>query len=76
MYLPTFWKMWSEAAMHKSMKLAGWGLPVSAMSKSFFISHRRQSAERHSERGKEALSHGISQREFSALLEHAHEFDG
>ena len=37
MYLPTFWKMWSEAAAHKSMKLAGWGLPVGAMSKSISI---------------------------------------
>ena len=31
MYLPTFWKMWSEAFMHKGAKMAGWGLPAAAM---------------------------------------------
>ena len=34
MYLPTFWKMWSEAFIHKGMKVAGWGLPAGMMGKS------------------------------------------
>ena len=34
MYLPTFWKMYAEAFMHKGMKAAGWGLPAGCMGKS------------------------------------------
>ena len=34
MYLPTFWKMMAEAAVHKSAKMGGWGLPAGAMGKS------------------------------------------
>ena len=42
MFLPTFWKMFSEAAMHKSMKVAGWGLPAGLMGKYNIL--RRHSA--------------------------------
>ena len=28
MYLPTFWKLASEASMYKMRHVAGWGVPV------------------------------------------------
>ena len=34
MYLPTFWKLTNEVFYFKVKKVAGWGLPASAMSKS------------------------------------------
>ena len=34
MYLPTFWKLQQEVYMFKMAKVAGWGLPAAAMSKS------------------------------------------
>ena len=33
MYLPSFWKLTSEAWMHKGYKIGGYGLPVGCMSK-------------------------------------------
>ena len=33
MYLPTFWKLVAEASTKKYAKVAGYGLPVGAMSK-------------------------------------------
>ena len=42
MYLPTFWKLYSEVWMHKGAKIAGWGLPAGVMSKSFFHSNSPQ----------------------------------
>ena len=34
MYLPTFWKLTQEVYFFKFAKVAGWGLPAGAMSKS------------------------------------------
>ena len=36
MYLPTFWKLSAEVYMYKACKVAGWGLPAAAMSKSLY----------------------------------------
>ena len=31
MYLPTFWKLTTEATAYKVRHIAGWGLPLGAM---------------------------------------------
>ena len=38
MYLPTFWKLTTEATMYRARHMAGYGLPVTFLCKSIPIS--------------------------------------